>query len=62
MKISNKLDALHAMTTMRRMEISGEDNTATGSSIYCNLYDAAEAFFAEHPCDEWNRFASNINF
>lgn len=62
MKINNKLDAIHAMATIRRMEIFGDDCTKTGSAIYCTIYEAAEAFFAENPCPAWDRFASNENF
>ena len=62
MKINNKLNAIHAMATLRRMEISCEDCTKTGSAAYCAIYEAAEAFFAENPCSAWERFASNESF
>ena len=62
MEIINKLDALHAMSTMRRMEISGDDCTKNGFKLYCKLYDAEEAFFAKNPCAIWDNFANNSNF
>lgn len=62
MKINNKLNAIHAMTTLRKMELSGDDCTKSGSAIYCAIYEAVEAFFAENPCAAWDRFANNENF
>ena len=62
MKINNKFDAIHAMSTLRRMEISGEDCTKEGSARYCAIYEAAEEFFSQNPCAAWNTFASNTNF
>lgn len=62
MTIKNKLEALHVLAAMRRMEINGDDCSKIGSKLYCKLYDAAETFFASNPCEIWEKFASNSNF
>lgn len=48
MKIENRLNALHALATLRRMEIANEDTTITGQRKYNEIYAACIAYFGEN--------------
>lgn len=46
MKITNRLDALHALCEIRRLELSGEDATRAGFKRWDELMTACDEFFA----------------
>lgn len=62
MKIKNRLEALHVMASMRRMELDGTYCASHSAKTYDTMYDACETFFAEHPDDVWNTFESTVNW
>ena len=57
MKIVTRLEALHALCTLRRMEINGEDISLFGQRKYDAIYTACENFFGEND-PVFERFAN----
>lgn len=59
MTINNRLQALHCMAELRRMELFEFDQTATGDRVWTELFTACENFFADAPENIWERFANS---
>ena len=58
MKINSKLQALHVMAMIRRMELTGFAYTSAGDKVWLELFTACERFFEDQPCSAWDRFAN----
>lgn len=58
-KISTRLDALHAMCVMRRMELDDSYCQRGTDKLYDSMYAACERFFAENPSAVWERWENN---
>lgn len=57
MIINTRLEALHTLAEMRRMEISGFAYTAAGDRVWLEMFNACERFFPDND-PVWNRFAN----
>ena len=55
MKISSRLEALHTLCVIRRMELANEDMTREGDKLWNELITACEEFFGESD-PVFNRF------
>ena len=58
MRINSKLEALHTMAMIRRMELTGFAYTDAGDKVWLELFTACERFFQRQPCSEWEKFAN----
>lgn len=62
MEIKNKLDALHAMANMRRMEIDGRAYARITYKEYDAIYAACERYFKNHPSKVWDAWENNTKW